>query len=139
MNPAPPSCRAATTRSSGTSYSPSNRSTLCVPTMPKTTSMPSACSARASAWPPDTGVTVPIRSALHHGHRVDHGARRSDDLGREGDEQKLVRTLASQVLEIDALHDVDPVLDEQMRVHGLGIAGRARVGCRLDLIGLRVR
>src|SRR5258708_3668574 len=54
MKPALPSCRAVITRSSGTSYSPSNSVALCVPTMPKTISIPSARNARASACPPVT-------------------------------------------------------------------------------------
>ena len=45
----------------------------------------------------------------------------------------------ASVLEVEALEDVDPALDQQQRVHRLRVGGLPTVGRGLDLVGLGVR
>src|SRR5688500_11199987 len=56
---------------------------------------------------------------LDHGHRVDHGARRAAYPQGQRHEQELPRAGAGEPLQVEALHDVDPALDQEQGVHWL--------------------
>src|ERR1035437_11047732 len=69
---------------------------------------------------------------LDDGHRIDHRTRGAADLEWQSNEQELVDAVPSEGLEVEALHQVDSMFDEQQRVDRLGIAGRAWIGSGLD-------
>ena len=88
------------------------------------------------------GQIVPASASdLNHRDRIYHGTGRPTDLDRQRDEEELVDPVARQLLEIQAFHDVDALLNQEQGVYGLRVAGDpAIVGrCGLHFEGLGVR
>ena len=58
------------------------------------------------------------RSSRDDGERTDRRARGADDLQRREHEDELVHAVGGQALQVEHLHDVDPVLHQQHDVDG---------------------
>ena len=52
------------------------------------------------------------RLHLDDGQRVDHRSRSASNLEREGDKAELVYAIGRDLLQVEALHQVDPTLDQ---------------------------
>src|SRR5262249_48937499 len=72
--------------------------------------------------------------SLHDGHRAHGRSGGAADLQRQRDEEELRHTRGGELVEIEALDDVDAALDQQVDVDGHGGVGdlleRDGVGAR---------